>query len=122
MFFFCSQQSFTSNWPRVLWLAIDQKGLHLLEHRSRNALCTYDYTSILSYSPALNCLMIITGSDKKQSKVILTTAQAFQIATLIREYMEVLHENAIEMRRDQPKSRPISVLHQNAPLVPPQPS
>lgn len=102
---------------------MDQKGLHLLEHRSRNALCTYDYTSILSYSPALNCLMIITGSDRKQSKVILTTAQAFQIATLIKEYMEVLHGNTVEMRRtDQPKSRPISALHQNTPLVPPQPS
>ncbi|XP_044265761.1 myosin-I heavy chain [Tribolium madens] len=116
-------QSFTSNWPRVLWLAVDQKGLHLLEHRSRNTLCTYDYGGILSYAPALNYLMIITGSDKKQSKVILTTAQAFQIATLIREYMEVLHGDAVEIRRAQtPKSRPVSALHQNAPLVPPQPS
>ncbi|KAL1512529.1 hypothetical protein ABEB36_002110 [Hypothenemus hampei] len=116
-------QSFTSNWPRVLWLAVDQRGLHLLEHRSRNTLCTYDYNSILSYSPALQCLMIITGSDHKQSKVILTTAQAFQIATLIREYMQVLHENLVEMRKvEQTRSRPVSAIHPHAPLVPPQPS
>lgn len=89
-------QSFTSNWPRVLWLAVDLNGIHLLEHRSRNTLCTYEYTSILSYSPNMNCLMIITGSDKKQSKVILTTAQAFQTANLIREYSEVVQSTLDE--------------------------
>ncbi|KAF5280393.1 hypothetical protein FQR65_LT03202 [Abscondita terminalis] len=116
-------QSFTSNWPRVLWLAVDQTGLHLLEHRSRNALCTYEYSGILSFAPALNCLMIITGSERKQSKVILTTAQAFQIATLIREYLEVLHGEAFEARRLQPSNnRPVSALHQQPQLVPPQPS
>lgn len=77
-------QSFTSNWPRVLWLAVDQKGLHLLEHRSRNTLCTYDYGSILSFSPNMNCLMIITGSDKKQSKVILSTSQVSYLLTLLK--------------------------------------
>ncbi|XP_039154265.1 uncharacterized protein LOC120285683 [Drosophila simulans] len=82
------EQSFTTNWPRTLWLAIDQKGIHLLEHRSRNVLCTYGYDSIISFSPNLNSLMIFTGTEKKQSKVILTTSQAYQITTLIREYSE----------------------------------
>ncbi|XP_026846697.1 unconventional myosin-VIIa isoform X2 [Drosophila persimilis] len=82
-------QSFTSNWPRMLWLAVDQKGIHLLEHRSRNILCTHDYESIISFSPNLNSLMIFTGTEKKQSKVILSTSQAFQITTLIREYSEI---------------------------------
>ncbi|KAL1129897.1 hypothetical protein AAG570_012841 [Ranatra chinensis] len=122
-------QSFTSNWPRVLWLAVDQVGLHLLEHRSRNALCSYEYDSILSYSPALNCLMIITGSEKKQSKVILTTSQAFQIANLIREYTEVLqspHEirkrEVNGKKRVNNNNRPVSILHKPAPVIEPQPS
>ncbi|XP_043463659.1 myosin-I heavy chain isoform X2 [Leptopilina heterotoma] len=129
-------QSFTSNWPRILWLAVDQKGLHLLEHRSRNALCTYEYGTILSFSPAINCLMIITGSDKKQSKVILTTSQAFQIANLIREYTEVLQAPPDIPKRDSTivqqinqqhivpatqqgnrKSRPASMLHRGAPVI-----
>jgi hypothetical protein len=118
-------QSFTSNWPRVLWLAVDQNGLHLLEHRSRNALCTYEYDSILSYSPALNCLMIITGSEKKQSKVILTTSQAFQIANLIREYTEVLQQSPQQVRRRDNNtkkrsgntSRPVSILHKPMPVI-----
>ncbi|XP_069981165.1 unconventional myosin heavy chain 6 isoform X2 [Penaeus vannamei] len=86
-------QSFTSNWPKVLWLAIDENGVHLLEHRSRNVLCTYEYDYILNYSASITALMIITGSTRKQSKIILNTTQAFMIATLIKDYTEVLRES-----------------------------
>jgi len=88
--FYDVMQSFTSNWPKCLWLAIDQRGLHLLEHRTRHILCHYEYSTLVSISPTLNCLMVVTGSDSKPSKVILNTHQAFQIANLVREYCEVL--------------------------------
>ena len=73
------QQSFTSNWPKMLWLAVDEHGVHLLDFRSRNVLCTYEYDYIVNYSPAINSLMIITGSTRKQSKIILNTGQVGNI-------------------------------------------
>jgi hypothetical protein len=58
-------QSFTSNWPKTMWFAVDQRGVHLLEFRSRNVLTSYEYDSILDYTPSLNHMLLITGSDKK---------------------------------------------------------
>ena len=72
------QQSFTSNWPKNLWLAVDQRGVHLLEARSRNVLTTYEYESLIDYTPSLNHMLIITGTDKKQSKIIVNTNQVMK--------------------------------------------
>ena len=92
-----------------MWLAVDQRGVHLLEARTRNVLTTYEYESIMDYTPSLNHMLIITGTDKKQSKIIVNTNQvqkegmwvvtliwllfqAFQMSNLIREYMEKIVE------------------------------
>ena len=69
------QQSFTSNWPKTLWMAVDQRGVHLLEFRTRNVLNSFEYDSILDYTPSLNHMLLITGTDKKQSKIIVNTNQ-----------------------------------------------
>ena len=73
--FFSVQQSFTSNWPKTLWLAVDQRGVHLLEFRTRNVLTSFDYEAVLDYTPSLNHMLLITGSNKKQSKIIVNTNQ-----------------------------------------------
>ncbi|CAL4121000.1 unnamed protein product, partial [Meganyctiphanes norvegica] len=131
-------QSFTSNWPKVLWLAIDEGGVHLLEHRSRNVLCTYEYDYILNYSASITALMIITGSTRKQSKIILNTTQAFMISTLVKDYTEVLRESTggnpnpegamnsgnmgmpmmregVPQQQQTRRSRPISIMARPAP-------
>ncbi len=41
----------------------------------RNVLTTYEYEIIVDYTPSISHMLLITGTDKKQSKVILTTNQ-----------------------------------------------
>ncbi|XP_038207057.1 myosin-I heavy chain isoform X2 [Zerene cesonia] len=83
-------QSFTSNWPRALWLAVDARGLTLLRRGARAALVSHDHEQLLAVSPAPRALLLVTRADKKHAKLVLSTDQAYQIATLIKDYIEAV--------------------------------
>ncbi|XP_013170911.1 PREDICTED: myosin-I heavy chain-like [Papilio xuthus] len=83
-------QSFTSNWPRALWLAVDARGLTLLRRGSRSALVSHDHDQLLAVSPAPRALLLVTRADRKHAKLVLSTDQAYQIATLIKDYIEAV--------------------------------
>ena len=44
---------------------------------------TYEYEGLIDYTPSLNHMLIITGTDKKQSKIIVNTNQAFQVMMIL---------------------------------------
>lgn len=63
-------------------MAVDQRGVHLLEFRTRNVLNSFEYDSILDYTPSLNHMLLITGTDKKQSKIIVNTNQVWKLQNI----------------------------------------
>lgn len=75
-------QKYTTSWPKNLWLAIDQNGIHLLEVRSKNVLATCEYKNIVDYNPTINSLMIVALGNNMSSKTvkyIFLTAQVSSV-------------------------------------------
>lgn len=42
-------QSYTSTLPKNLWLAVNERGIHILSRRDKEPLVTYEYRSIVNY-------------------------------------------------------------------------
>ena len=83
-------QEYTPTLPKNLWLAVDEKGVHILRRRNKEPLISYDYRAIVSYSPSLRNLMICTESLTRGTKYVFTTAQASQIAHLMKDFTHII--------------------------------
>ena len=44
-------------------MGVDQRGVHLLEARTRNVLTSYEYDTVIDYTPTINHLLLITGMN-----------------------------------------------------------
>ncbi|XP_056022495.1 myosin-I heavy chain-like isoform X9 [Ostrea edulis] len=83
-------QNYTSSLPKSLLLAIHQKGITLMEVRTFRTLASYQFTDVVHSSPAITSIMIVVGHVAKGTKYMFTTNQAFEIAHLIKDYINEL--------------------------------
>lgn len=88
-------QSYTSTLPKNLWLAVNESGIHIMRRRTREPLISYEYRSIVNYSPSLRNLMIVTESLTRGTKFVFNTSQASQIAHLIKDYTHIIIQKKV---------------------------
>ncbi|ORX81933.1 hypothetical protein BCR32DRAFT_219808 [Anaeromyces robustus] len=86
-------QNFTDELPNRCWLAVNDKGIHLLSCNSRVPIVSHDFKSITSCSPSQNCIMIVIDSVEKSKKYVLNTIEANTIANIIQEFIECNKNN-----------------------------
>ncbi|KAJ3218977.1 cytochrome c oxidase subunit 1 [Dinochytrium kinnereticum] len=83
-------QSYTNEIPGECWMAVSVRGVQIMTRHAKSPLVTHTYDEILSCSPSKKSILLITENFKGTSKYVFTTDQATCIASLIRDYMEVL--------------------------------
>lgn len=49
-------QSYTTTLPKNLWLAVNERGIHILPRREKEPLVTYEYRSIVNYRCVFVCV------------------------------------------------------------------
>ncbi|KAJ3102617.1 cytochrome c oxidase subunit 1 [Phlyctochytrium planicorne] len=97
-------QSYTNEIPGECWMAVSVRGVQIMTRHAKvivplspkklislkAPLVTHSYDEILSCSPSKKSILLITENFKGTSKYVFTTDQATCIASLIRDYMEIL--------------------------------
>ena len=83
-------QSYTSQMPNNLWLAINHTGVYVLNRRSKTPLLSFPYKSIVNYSPSQKNIMIMTESLTRGTKYVFNTSEASVIAHLIKDYTDAI--------------------------------
>ncbi|EDQ90831.1 uncharacterized protein MONBRDRAFT_15843, partial [Monosiga brevicollis MX1] len=93
-------QSYTTNLPKNLWLAVNEEGVHIMRRRAKEPLISYAYKSIVNYSPSLRNLMLVTESLTRGTKYVFNTSQASQIAHLIKDYTHIILQKRQKAKGD----------------------
>ncbi|KAJ3289906.1 cytochrome c oxidase subunit 1, partial [Borealophlyctis nickersoniae] len=83
------QQSYTNEIPSECLLAVTKDAVHIMERQSKEPLVTHPFDTIVSFSPSQHSLLLITDNMATGSKYVLSTSSAHQIASLIKDYIEV---------------------------------
>lgn len=86
-FFFAEPQN-NKDLPRECVLAVNNKGILVVDPTTKEFLAEYDYSNVVTWGHSLNSFVIVTGSTNRQIKMYFKTDQGKEINNMVRCYVE----------------------------------
>lgn len=86
-YFFAEPQN-NKELPKECVLAINNKGILVVDPNTKEFLAEYDYSSVVTWGHSLNSFVVVTGSTNRQIKMYFKTDQGKEINNMVRCYVE----------------------------------
>jgi len=86
-YFFAEPQN-NKDLPRECVLAINNKGILVVDPNSKEFLAEYDYSNVVTWGHSANSFVVVTGSTNRQIKMYFKTDQGKEINNMVRCYVE----------------------------------
>ncbi|RKO92668.1 P-loop containing nucleoside triphosphate hydrolase protein [Blyttiomyces helicus] len=83
-------QSYSNEIPSECWLAVSKDSIHIVARQTKEPLVSHKFEKIVSCNPSQNCLLLIIDNMATGAKYVFTTSAAHYIASLIKDYKELI--------------------------------
>ena len=87
-YFFAEPQNSSLRFPSAIVLAINSKGILIVDPDTKEFLAEYTYKDVVTWGHSSNSFVVVTGGVQRQSKVYFKTDQGKEINSIVKAYVE----------------------------------
>lgn len=88
--YFFAEPKQNRDFPSEVVLAINAKGILVVDPESKEFLQEYPYTQVVTWGHSANSFVVVTGNAVNQKKVYFKTEQGKEMNVMVRAYVEAL--------------------------------
>jgi len=87
-YFFAEPQNSSLRFPPAIVLAINHKGVLIVDPDTKEFLAEYTYKDVVTWGHSSNSFVVVTGGMMRQTKIYFKTDQGKEINSIVKAYVE----------------------------------
>ena len=87
-YFFAEPQNSSLRFPSAIVLAINSKGILIVDPDSKEFLAEYTFKDVVTWGHSSNSFVVVTGGMMRQTKIYFKTDQGKEINSIVKSYVE----------------------------------